>query len=162
MTKTDFVVKYYDLAVKAGQKFGLNPVVILAQAAVESGWGSSYGATARRNFFGIISSGSKNVYWDGSKSQSSVSKLWFRVYKTDLDSFYDFARLITSQYKAAASVSNDYKVYAAAISQSPYISETNGDNRAGYKSQIISNGAFIEDLILKKKLLPQSKPIQEK
>ena len=54
MTKEEFVKTYYSLAEKAGKKYNLNPTVILAQAAHESGWGGSYAARVRKNFFGII------------------------------------------------------------------------------------------------------------
>ena len=53
MTKEDFVKTYYSLAEKAGKKYNLNPTVILAQGAHESGWGGSYAARVRKNFFGI-------------------------------------------------------------------------------------------------------------
>jgi len=57
MTKETFVSTYYPLAKAAGDAFGLNPEVIMAQAAIESAWGSSYGARVRKNFFGITASG---------------------------------------------------------------------------------------------------------
>ncbi len=41
MTKKDFITKYLPLAQKAGEAFRINPVVILAQAAIETGWGQS-------------------------------------------------------------------------------------------------------------------------
>jgi len=50
MTKEEFVKTYYPLAEKAGKKYKINPTVILAQAAHESGWGSSYAARVRKNF----------------------------------------------------------------------------------------------------------------
>jgi beta-N-acetylglucosaminidase len=39
--------------IKASKASGLNPIYILAHAAVESGWGSSYMAVNRHNYFGI-------------------------------------------------------------------------------------------------------------
>ena len=68
MDKETFVTTYLPLAQKAGVRFGMNPAVILAQAAIESGWGSSYGARVRKNFFGITAAGSPNEFWDGSFS----------------------------------------------------------------------------------------------
>ncbi len=70
MTKEEFVTKYYPMAVIAGESFSLLPEIILAQAAIESGWGKSYGARVRKNFFGITAAGSPNAYWDGSYSVS--------------------------------------------------------------------------------------------
>ncbi len=42
MEKKQFVTRYYPLAQIAGLKYNINPTVILAQAALESGWGSSF------------------------------------------------------------------------------------------------------------------------
>lgn len=134
----DFVKKYYPIAEKAAKKYGLGTLSVLAQAAIESAWGTSYGARVRNNFHGIIAAGSPNQFWDGSKSQSSASGLWFRIYKTPLDGFMDHSRLISSKYPTATKVSNDTLAYAKAISQSPYISEKNGDDRQGYERGIIS------------------------
>ena len=73
-------------------------------------------------------------------------KLVFRIYKTDEDSFMDFARLISRNYKSAASVSNDSTQYAKAIAYSPYISEQNGDNRPAYQKAVLSNSNYIDSM----------------
>ena len=39
--QVDFISSYLPLARKAGESFRINPVVILAQAVIESGWGQS-------------------------------------------------------------------------------------------------------------------------
>ncbi|WP_421752514.1 glucosaminidase domain-containing protein [Croceimicrobium sp.] len=163
MDKETFVRTYLPLAQKAGERFGMNPSVILAQAAIESGWGSSYGARVRKNFFGITAAGSPNEFWDGSYTVANNQyRLKFRVYKTAQDSFYDFARLISSRYKTAHSVSNDSTAYARAIAYSPYISESNGDNREVYRKGIISTFNSISSIIKKKDLslsdLQEGKP----
>jgi len=153
MDKETFVTTYLPLAQKAGVRFGMNPAVILAQAAIESGWGSSYGARVRKNFFGITAAGSPNEFWDGSFSVGQNQyALKFRVYKTEQDSFYDFARLISSKYKSAHAVSNDSTAYAQAIAYSPYIAEANGDSREGYRKGIISTFNSISDIVKKKDL----------
>ena len=154
MEKSLFVKTYYDIAVQAGEKYNINPTVILAQAAHESGWGGSYLARNCHNFFGITAFGAVNEYWHGDKIPNpKMPKLVFRIYPTDLDGFMDFALLISHKYKAAAAVSSDSTRYAKAIAYSPYIDEGNGDNRPGYEKAIISNSSFIESQMqfLKKK-----------
>jgi flagellar protein FlgJ len=74
------------------------------------------------------------------------------VYKTPQDSFYDFARLISSKYKSAHAAGQDYKTYAQRIAYSPYISEANGDSREGYRSAIINLYERIIDTVKKKAL----------
>ena len=152
--KSAFVQKYYDIAVQAGAKYNINPTVILAQAAHESGWGTSHLAKVCHNFFGITAYGSTNEYWHGDKiANPKIPTLVFRIYPSDLDGFMDFAKLISSKYKSAAAVSSDSTKYAKAIAYSPYISEKNGDNRPLYEKAVISNASFIQSQMqfLKKK-----------
>jgi flagellar protein FlgJ len=147
--RTDFVINYYGAAERIGKKFGINPIVILAQAAIESGWGTSTLARLHNNFFGVTAYGQTNDYWKGKKYISKSSGLPFRSYPNSTDGFSDFARLISSKYSAAAKASESVTEYARLISSSPYINEKNGDNRAKYKELIIRNSIAI-NLILKK------------
>jgi peptidoglycan hydrolase FlgJ len=140
--KKAYVNTYYPPAEIAGKKFNLNPVVILAQGAMESGWGTSYMAKNIFNFFGITAAGKPNDYWKGETYVSKSSGLKFRKYSSVLDCFYDFARLISSNYKAAAAVSFSIADYAREISNSPY-AEQDPKNRAIYRKAIISNAAYI-------------------
>lgn len=153
MKKEEFTQAYYPLALRAGSRFGMNPAMILAQAAMESAWGESYGARVRKNFFGITASGPVNEFWDGSYSVSqNVYRLKFRVYKSEQDSFYDFARLIKEAYPTAHQLSYDSTAYAHSIANSPYISEKNGDNRDNYMKGILSSFQSISEIIKKKDL----------
>ncbi len=153
MNKEEFVSRYFPLAQDAGKRFSMNPAIILAQAALESAWGTSYGALVRNNFFGITASGSPNEFWDGSFSVSkNLYQLKFREYATARDSFMDFARLISQRYQMAHQVSHDSARYARAIAYSPYIDESNGDNREDYRRGILSSYREIVDIIKKKEL----------
>lgn len=140
--KTNYVNINYPIAEQAGKKFNLNPVVILAQGAMESGWGTSYMAKNIFNFFGVTAFGNKNEFWDGDFYVSKTSGLKFRKYKTTLAGFSDFARLISSKYLTAAKVSFSIADYAREISLSPY-AEQDPVNREIYRKGIISNAAFI-------------------
>src|ERR1041385_3117823 len=93
--KKNYVTSFYPVAKTAGAKFGLNPIVILAQGALESGWGTSYMAKNIHNFFGITASGKPNDFWKGENYISKSSGLKFRKYANALDCFSDFARLIS-------------------------------------------------------------------
>ena len=68
MSKKDFITKYLPLAQKAGEAFRINPVVILAQAAIETGWAQSDLCLLHHNFFGITAYGKKNVWWTGTQA----------------------------------------------------------------------------------------------
>lgn len=147
--RTDYVIKYNGIAEKVGKVFGINPIVILAQAAIESGWGTSALATQNNNFFGVTAYGAKNKYWTGAQRISKSSGLPFRSYSSAENGFSDFARLISTKYAAAAKASQSVTEYARIISGSPYINEKNGDNRAKYKELIIRNAVAIITILKK-------------
>ncbi|WP_456086711.1 glucosaminidase domain-containing protein [Parabacteroides sp.] len=132
MEKRLFVKMYGEAARTAGELFGMNPVVILAQGAIESGWGESVLAVKYHNFFGIAGYGVANAYWHGGKTDLGNGGLLFRRYDTPEHGFMDFARLVSSAYPQAAAVSFYPEAYAQEIAYSRYISEANGDNRAAY------------------------------
>lgn len=136
----DYINRYYDYAKLAGTEFSFDPIIILAQGAMESGWGTSRMSRVANNFFGITAYGKPNAYWKGGVYQQSTNlKLPFRTYDTPDLSFKDFARLIKAKYKTAYSNRNNYKLYANSIANSPYIDPKGGDNRALYEKTIISN-----------------------
>ena len=133
MDNYSFPRKYLPAARMAGELDGLNPVVILAQSAIETGWGESSLATCYNNFFGLTGYGVANAYWHGGKTDlDKPDGLLFRRYDSPENSFLDFARLIATVYKQAAAVSHYPRAYAREIAYSRYISEVNGDNRAAY------------------------------
>lgn len=144
-----FVKDSLQAAVSAGAAFHMNPSVILAQAAFESGWGTSHLATGSNNFFGLTAYGAGNEYWHGGKTQVKTQRysLDFRRYDTRENSFLDFARLIRNNYRSAWQVSHDLTAYAREIAYSPYISELNGDDRETYRRSLVDIAATIQAVI---------------
>lgn len=151
MKKNDFIREFLPVAQAAGKRFAINPSVILAQAAIETGWGESTLAREHLNFFGITAYGRPNPYWQGTKTDLSAgngtSSLLFRTYTTAEESFMDFARLIRTAYPVAAALSVTPSAYAKEIAYSRYISEVNGDNRAAYQRMLLAICRTIEPLI---------------
>ena len=148
MTKQDFVNKFYPAAKAAGAEFNINPVVVLAQAAIESGWGESK-LSSYNNFFGITAYGRINNYWHGGKIQLADNGLPFRRYDTMENSFMDYCRLIRSSYPTSADLSFYPAAFAKSIAYSKYISEVNGDNRASYQILMEKLSASIATLVPK-------------
>ena len=148
MTKQDFVNKFYPAAKAAGAEFNINPVVILAQAAIESGWGESK-LSSYNNFFGITAYGRINNYWHGGKIQLAENGLTFRRYDTMENSFMDYCRLIRGSYRTSADLSFYPAAFAKSIAYSKYISEVNGDNRASYQILMEKLSASIATLVPK-------------
>lgn len=87
--KSRFVKQCFDAAFTAAKAFNLNPSVIMAQAAIETGWGESNHATQSNNYFGIIACGKINAYWYGGKSAKTHRGLCFRRYDSVENSFMD-------------------------------------------------------------------------
>lgn len=148
MTKQDFVNRFYPAAKAAGAEFNINPVVILAQAAIESGWGESK-LSSYNNFFGITAYGRINNYWHGGKIQLAEDGLTFRRYDTMENSFMDYCRLIRGSYRTSADLSFHPAAFAKSIAYSKYISEVNGDNRASYQILMEKLSASIATLVPK-------------
>ena len=92
MKQSEFFSSLLPLAQKAGEAFRINPAVILAQAAIESGWGQSDLASECHNYFGITAYGRSNVWWKGQSIELGTHSLRFRVYDTPGDSFMAYAR----------------------------------------------------------------------
>ena len=78
-----FIREYAPLAGEAGRAFRIDPVVILAQAAIETGWGESTLCREYHNFFGITAYGLPNVWWTGRWTELSSRSLRFRIYPDD-------------------------------------------------------------------------------
>lgn len=78
-----FIREYAPLAGEAGRAFRIDPVVILAQAAIETGWGESTLCRKYHNFFGITAYGLPNVWWTGRWTELSPRSLRFRIYPDD-------------------------------------------------------------------------------
>lgn len=126
-----FVKDFLPAALAAGTAFHMNPNMILAQAAFESGWGQSRLSTEANNFFGLTAFGSYNEYWHGARYTVTTATytLDFRRYDTPANSFLDFARLIHHQYPSAHQMSGNPSAYAKEIAYSAYLG--NDDDGGG-------------------------------
>lgn len=138
MKQSLFISTFLPIAREAGKGFAIHPAVILAQAAVESGWGQSVLSSVHNNYFGITAYGRKNPWWNGTSVRLGENSLLFRTYPDPLAGFTDYCRLIRTAYPRAADVSHDPNAFARIISQSKYISEVNGDNREVYRALLVT------------------------
>ncbi len=125
----DFVDKLMPHALKTAEASGLNPLVILAQAALETGWGEH--VPENNNYFGIKAGSSwdgpvqqlaSDEFYDG-KLQSEVSA--FRAYPDVGASMRDYAALIqgNDRYSKAAACSYDPDKYFEEIQKAGYATD---------------------------------------
>jgi flagellar protein FlgJ len=119
----------------AAEALGLNPLVLLAQAALETGWGKRMARTAdgnpSLNLFGIKADdawvGARAAantveYADGVATQRQAA---FRAYGSIEESVNDFANLLKNspRYRHAAAAGPDAQAYVDGIGRSGYATD---------------------------------------
>lgn len=117
-----FVQEIWPHAVEVGDRYGLDPITIVTQAAIETGWGRE---VAGNNYFGVKSHGrpggqviTTHEEIDGERVKVQDS---FRVYDSMAESVEDYARFLHENPR-----------YADAIAQQSHSGELAGITAAGY------------------------------
>jgi flagellar protein FlgJ len=130
----EFVALLRPLAAPAAQKLGVDPDVLIAQAALETGWGQRMSADASGPSFNLfnIKAGSnwsgRTVsvptleYRDGIAQREMAS---FRAYDSPADSLEDYVQLISSspRYREAMGQAADADQYLAELQQAGYATD---------------------------------------
>ncbi len=136
-SKDDFIRNMRPHAERAAREIGVDPDALLAQAALETGWGRSVPCNANGecsfNLFGIKAGGR----WSGAtvnvptlefEEGVAVRKFErFRAYDSPADSFRDYAALIggNSRYASARGTGENVEAFAAALQQGGYATDPN-------------------------------------
>jgi flagellar protein FlgJ len=136
-SKDDFIRSLRPHAEQAARELGVDPNALLAQAALETGWGRSVPCNAQGecsfNLFGI-KAGSQ---WSGAtvnvptlefESGIAVRKVErFRAYESPADSFRDYAALIggSARYASARGAGDNVEAFASALQQGGYATDPN-------------------------------------
>lgn len=150
-TPAEFVNKVMPSIEQAAGDLGVNPMGILAQAALETGWGSRLPSTANgassHNLFGIKAgpewSGAK-VVTDTVEFNNGVAthqRTAFRAYGSVADSVADFAKVLKTspRYRDALAAGNDAQSYVAQIGKSGYATDPEYANKL---NRILNSGAL--------------------
>ena len=143
-SKADFVRTYLPHAEAAARELGVDPHALLAQAALETGWGRSLPRAANGecsyNFFGIKATGR----WSGASVSVPTIEFEegipvrkaerFRAYSSPADSFRDYAALIRNnpRYEQALGCGTDVTSFATALQDGGYATDPN------YAKKIVS------------------------
>lgn len=155
-SKEDFVRAMWPHAERAAQKLGVDTNAVLAQAALETGWGKSVACggdgACSFNLFGIKA----GEHWQGSTTSVptlefedgvAVKKLErFRAYASPAQSFDDYARLIANspRYEDVRGTGSDIASFAGAMQRGGYATDPNyarkivavADELAGVKQRV--------------------------
>ncbi|SEV83770.1 flagellar assembly peptidoglycan hydrolase FlgJ [Luteibacter sp. 329MFSha] len=160
----DFVQKLAPHAIEAAKKLGVSVRALLAQAALETGWGKhmpAQGGTTSFNMFGIKAGSS----WDGKRVnvptleyEDGVAvrrKDSFRAYDSPSESFQDYADMVSSspRYAAAVGRGDDVAGFAHALVKGGYATDpsyakklTDIANGPVMKQALAALERFAEDL----------------
>jgi len=151
-TPEDFVRGVWPAAVKAADEIGADPRALVAQAALETGWGKHVirrgDGSSAHNLFGIKA----HSTWDGERVRVSTVEYRdgvagremaeFRAYDNLEDSFRDYLDFLQQnpRYSKALEVTDDPVAFTNALQQAGYAT----DPRYASKIQQIMNGQVMQ------------------
>jgi peptidoglycan hydrolase FlgJ len=134
-SRDEFVQAILPAAREAGQQLGVDPTSIIAQAALETGWGSSVpeGEDGRSSFnlFGIKS----GPTWRGASTTAATSEFEngrmkavdadFRAYESPAHSLRDYVSLLSTnpRYAAALGTGSDAAAFGTALQNAGYATD---------------------------------------
>ena len=134
-TADEFVAAVLPPIRLAAQTLGLDPLALLAQAALETGWGTRMARTAdgkpSMNLFGIKADDA----WEGARAAATTVEFAggvatarqavFRAYPSIQDSVNDFTQLLknSARYRQAAGAGGDAQAYINGIGRSGYATD---------------------------------------
>lgn len=132
-----FVRQLLPAAKMVASKMGLSPVALIAQAALETGWGkhmmSNSNGASSNNLFGVKAGGR----WLGQQASANsleyqqgqpvMQRSSFRSYTSVVQSMQDYANLITSsdRYQQARAVAHDPDAYFDELQAAGYATDPN-------------------------------------
>jgi len=118
-------------ATEAARELGVDPQSLVAQAALETGWGRSQPGGDSNNLFGIKAGAS----WNGQSVQANTEEFAgaesrrvdadFRAYASPRESMQDYVRLIRDnpRYAGALNTGSDVQAFATALQRGGYATD---------------------------------------
>jgi len=151
--EADFVRQLLPSAKQAARQLGLEPLALVAQAALETGWGQKLfkagDGQSSHNLFGI-KAGSN---WQGQvavvdtleyrQGLAQKEKARFRVYQDFADSMHDYVELVKNQprYQDAVAASHDTPTYFRRLQAAGYATDPNYAEKV---LQVLQSSVFKE------------------
>ena len=161
MNPSSFYNTYLPLAQDVSRRTGLDPRLVLAQAALESGWGKG---AAGGNFFGIKSHGRPNgqtlVTTEYQGGQYVPQEASFRTYDRPEQSFYDYGSFILDnpRYRAVMDAGS-LQDQIAAMGASGYATDPEYSRKlSGIVEMFGADGGNMESIAQHGLLGPQPRP----
>ncbi|MDR6713230.1 flagellar protein FlgJ [Pseudomonas hunanensis] len=133
----EFVATMLPMAEQAAKRIGVDPRYLVAQAALETGWGKSVmrngDGSSSHNLFGIKATGS----WQGGEARAITSEFRdgqfvketaaFRSYDSYQDSFHDLVSLLqsNSRYQDAVKSADNPEQFVRELQKAGYATDPN-------------------------------------
>ena len=129
--RAKFVSQLMPQATEAARELGVDPRSLIAQAALETGWGKSQPGGDSNNFFGVKA----GAGWDGASRLASTQEFEsgvgssvdarFRAYGSASESVNDYVHVIRDnpRYAAALNTGDNVQAFAAALQQGGYATD---------------------------------------
>ncbi len=154
-SKEDFVRELWPHAQRTARELGTRPEALIAQAALETGWGKHMirGADGQNSFnlFGIKA----DTRWQGERVMTETvefrdglmrkERAPFRAYPSPAESFADYANFLKAnpRYQEALNVGADAPAFVQALAQAGYATDPD------YSSKInrIMNSEALQDTV---------------
>lgn len=129
--KHNFIQSLWPIAQQVASTIGLDPKILIAQAALETGWGKSIVSNSEgssNNLFNIKSSSAHSVlvttteYDAGESYKTSAS---FKKYESIEQSFTDYVNLISNntRYQVALAHASDPELYVQELQKAGYATD---------------------------------------
>ncbi len=150
----NFVKTLWPHAAEAARAMGVSPHVILAQAALETGWGKhtlkAADGSSSNNLFNIKA----GEGWQGKTVSREVTEFYngrqvkstetFRAYDTPAEAFADYAKLMTENPRYSGALNQDAEGFVRGLKQGGYATDpAYGDKLR----RVISSAALRADLM---------------
>ncbi|WP_449466846.1 flagellar assembly peptidoglycan hydrolase FlgJ [Stenotrophomonas humi] len=133
-TPEGFVASIWPHAERAGRELGVDPRALVAQAALETGWGKRHirrdNGDSSHNLFGIKATGwsgerattGTHEYVNGQRRNETAS---FRAYGSVGESFGDYVRMLKNspRYQAALKAGGDVRGFAQGLQRAGYATD---------------------------------------
>ena len=139
----DFIASLYPFAKEVENKTGIDARLMLAQSALETGWGKhpilKKDGSPSFNLFGIKA----NTTWEGEAADITTTEFRggiamkeqasFRAYTSYEDSFHDYAQFLRTngRYQDALALSDQPKEFAKELQEAGYATDPNYAEKIG-------------------------------
>ena len=129
--REQFISELLPHANEAARELGVDPRALIAQAALETGWGRSQPGGDSHNLFGIKA----GANWNGASVQANTQEFGagvtsridasFRAYGSPRESVEDYVRLIRDnpRYASAMNTGSDVQAFANALQRGGYATD---------------------------------------